>query len=296
MVEYLKQEYQLKKENLDHADSIAAKYRKPLNVKVKTALLRLMGEDLLAYIQGVRFYFLLKKGIDFEPELKILPNLINEGDVVVDVGANGANWTFAMDQVVGKEGKVYAFEADPYYAKATKIASKLLGCASATVFPFGLSNVPGEFCLRIFDGRGERLSGTGSINRDMEGNASDYQKVELKTLDSMVSDFPDLGSVSLIKCDVEGFELFVFQGASQLLDEARPIVIFEVGRFSEQGYTNEDIFSFFHEKEYKAFVSVPGEMISQVPDSLECDDAIGANRIMVPSEKVDQLANLVREG
>ncbi|MEZ5301318.1 MAG: hypothetical protein R3F11_11795 [Verrucomicrobiales bacterium] len=52
---------------------------------------------------------------------------------------NGADWTQQMHKRVAPKGKVHAFEADPYYAKATGMAIKLMRMDGVTLFPFGLS-------------------------------------------------------------------------------------------------------------------------------------------------------------
>ena len=54
--------------------------------------------------------------LDFETnEKKILSKYISEGDVVVDVGACLGYYTLFFRSLVGKTGKVIAFEPDPRY-------------------------------------------------------------------------------------------------------------------------------------------------------------------------------------
>ena len=76
--------------------------------------------------------------------------------------------------------------------------------------------------------------------------ASNTEPTEMRTLDSF--DFDD---VSVIKLDVEGYELAVLKGAQQLIARCMPVVIFEHKpaynyRFMRQPNTNAGIESFLH--------------------------------------------------
>src|SRR6516162_3358285 len=48
-----------------------------------------------------------------EPEYARLPSWVGEGDWVVDVGANVGHYTIRLSQLVGKSGRVFAFEPVP---------------------------------------------------------------------------------------------------------------------------------------------------------------------------------------
>ncbi|MEZ5301317.1 MAG: FkbM family methyltransferase [Verrucomicrobiales bacterium] len=75
-------------------------------------------------------------------------------------------------------------------------------------------------------------------------------------LDDVASDHPDLLTASF-KCDVEGFELFVFKGAEKVSAAAQPSVILEFGDYSKQGYTAEDLGKFFTGRGYELFALLP---------------------------------------
>lgn len=58
--------------------------------------------------------------------------------------------------------------------------------------------------------------------------------------------------IEFVKCDVEGFELDVFQGSRHVLSEDRPVVLCEVEErhASRYGRTVTDVIDLFHELDY----------------------------------------------
>ena len=261
---------------------------------IKTTLIKFFGDNFTAYLHGLRFAYIVKtqKYLEDEPEIDLLPHLLKSGDIAIDVGANGANWTYALSKIVGEEGQVFAFEADPYYAKTTSVAIHILRLKSITMFPFGLSDNNEQVALQTTDIAGNRLSGTSHIRKNLSSSEPGLVTIKVKKLDSLLDEIPGLTKTKLIKCDVEGYELYVFKGARKLLKKARPYVILEVGNYEKQGYSAKDVFDFFYNLNYAAFSMVPGNKISPTDKTLKNDRAISENRMMIPKEKVDRIKHL----
>jgi hypothetical protein len=93
----------------------------------------------------------------------------------------------------------------------------------------------------------------------------------------------------LIKCDVEGYELFVFRGADRVLSNARPFVILEIGLFETQGYTPADVYEFFRSRSYLPYALVDGNRLAPIGEGLDHAGALSVNRIFVPSEHAGAL-------
>jgi FkbM family methyltransferase len=256
-------------------------------------LINLFGEGTVAFIQAIRFVYLLKRRAHTDPEVQLLERFLNVDDVAIDVGANGADWTYDLHQRVGKNGRVYAFEADPYYARATALAVKILGMKGVKLFPFGLSDSEEEAVLRVTDESGLRVSGLGYIDRNAPKDTKGNKAVQLRKLDSLVQDHPALLRTALIKCDVEGYELMVFKGAQEILEKSRPIVILEVGNYEKQGYTARDVMDFFESKQYRAYAMVGGKRLSPTGPMLDHQFALSVNRIMVPRERLGSIEDLL---
>jgi FkbM family methyltransferase len=257
--------------------------------KVKSLLIQTLGETPVAFIQAVRFVYLLHNHSCKDPEIKLLKRFLKEGDVAVDIGANGADWTYELHKCVGKKGQVYAFEADPYYARATALAVRIMRMEGVKLFSFGLSDSEESAVLCVTDMKGLRVSGLGYIDRNAKGG----ETVHLRKLDSLIQELPRLLETALIKCDVEGYELFVFKGAEEVLKKARPFIILEVGDYERQGYSACDVFNFFEKREYLSLAMVNDADLAPTGPMLDQDRAIGVNRVLVPREKKEAIDDII---
>lgn len=257
--------------------------------QIKTGCLAVFGPKATAIAQAMRFAWKVRRKSKQDPEFRFASAVLSPGDIAIDVGANGADWTHHLSQSIGPNGIVLAFEADPYYALATRLAIKFLGLKNVLFFPFGLSDSAKSAYLKVVHANGVRMSGEGHIQRDATSNDATVQEIELRTLDSMIDECPKLLETRLFKIDVEGFELFVLRGASRILSEARPIVILEVGNYDRFGYDEEDIVNVFRELKYSWFTAVNAVRIEPTDGSLQHPNAASVNRIFVPDEKLNEI-------
>ena len=60
---------------------------------------------------------------------------------------------------------------------------------------------------------------------------------------------------AIIKCDVDGNELFVFESGLNFLNKFKPKIVMELAPYlySENGYKSSDLFDFFKQFDYKYF-------------------------------------------
>jgi FkbM family methyltransferase len=68
-------------------------------------------------------------------------------------------------------------------------------------------------------------------------NDTQKEKVTIKRLDDL-----DLDNISLIKIDVEGYELEVFEGGQETIQRNRPVILIEIWK-----KYNEKYFSWIHQ-------------------------------------------------
>jgi FkbM family methyltransferase len=152
---------------------------------------------------------------------------VRPGDIVWDIGANQGLFSFACLAVVGPQGRVVAFEPDPFLVwllhrsrQAQAVETRL------DVFPLAVAarvDIAG-FALAQKDRALNHLA-------DLDGNPHcggerDRLTVMTATLDWLSTRLPN---PSLVKVDVEGGELMALEQArQQLLPSVRPTWIVEV--------------------------------------------------------------------
>lgn len=174
----------------------------------------------------------------------VLKSLIASGDSAVDIGANVGAYTKELSLRVGEHGHVAAFEP---------VATNH-DILQAVVLKAGLRNVE---CFRM--ALGAKAEQREIAIPDLGGFTGYYwahfarpgevgEKVEVSTLD----EFWRQGALrrpDFIKCDVEGSELEVLQGSTELLRSEHPAWLIEVSRD-----TSDAVFDFLRSRGYLAFV------------------------------------------
>lgn len=169
-------------------------------------------------------------------ETRFFGSVLRAGDVAVDIGANVGWYATLFAEAVGPTGKVLAFEPNPtafrLLAAAARAYPQLTPVASA------VSNRTGEASLQIPTVGEAWFARLGPLDAAMQVHS---EACLLTTLDAVLQ---GEARAMVIKCDVEGFEREVLQGAAALLAGPRPpLWVLEVNvkeRFP--GYHPEDIF------------------------------------------------------
>jgi FkbM family methyltransferase len=161
-------------------------------------------------------------GMGERRELEIVWEHLWPGMTFYDVGANIGIFSMMAARAVDSGGQVVAFEADP------EIADRLREHARRNSFSW--VNVEQKAAWResgkvMF----ERVDVSVSPDRGI-GHVVDSKNEHVVTLDAIALD--DCSQMyrppDFIKCDVEGAEGEVFQGARRLLENQRPRVLCEI--------------------------------------------------------------------
>lgn len=190
-------------------------------------------------------------------------DIIEPGDRVIDIGANAGLHLFPMVRAVGWRGKVYAFEPLPHLLKylQRQALKKFLFNIRFYELALGLEDKQSSFKyfreFPGFSGLQKRLTPFS----DQEGGLQEI-RVQQKRLDDVL---PANTAASLIKIDIEGGELHALMGGRQLLQNSRPVILFECGfqnTADTYNYTMEDFFGFFEGLGYSVF-SLAGDVLTR---------------------------------
>jgi FkbM family methyltransferase len=133
--------------------------------------------------------------------------ILREGDVVWDVGANVGYYTKRFAEAVGPSGRVVAFE--PFPNTADQLRKNLVGIGNYTLQQFALGNVTGSVWMQV--GKEDQ----GAANRIVDG-AVDGVEINITTGDELLVK-GKAETPTVIKIDTEGFELDVLHGMQTLI-------------------------------------------------------------------------------
>ncbi len=137
---------------------------------------------------------------------RALLGAIRAGDIAWDIGANVGLYTEKFMHRVGPSGHVVAFEPSPRNAETLR--ARFAGEHRVTICPVALAERAGT---ATFYANGDRDGTTDSL---VERTArSSAHEVQVRRGDEFLSRLPP----NIIKIDVEGFELEVLKGLSEVL-------------------------------------------------------------------------------
>jgi FkbM family methyltransferase len=155
----------------------------------------------------------------YEPtETELFKSKIRPGDTVVDVGANIGWFTVIASKLVGKEGRVIAFEPEPTSFEYLKRNVEANGCTNVVLEQKALSNEAGE--IELFTAT-EHL---GQHRISDWGDGRRAVKVEALPLDDYLAG--SRISVDVIKIDTEGAEGVIVEGMEETLKRSRNVKLF----------------------------------------------------------------------
>lgn len=194
---------------------------------------------------------------DYElQETRMVMNLVKDNATVFDIGAN-VGWYSINLAAANRNAAIHAFEPIPKTFSALQKNVTLNRLNNVTLNNFGLSNHPGEFPFYYYS--------EGSGNASM---ANLSERTEIERVNCALSTIDDYSlqnnvSVDFIKCDVEGAELFVFQGGLETIKRDKPIVFSELLRkwAAKFNYQPDEILSFFDEIGYSAFTVLDEKLV-----------------------------------
>jgi len=155
-----------------------------------------------------------------DAESVVFKQVIPEGGIVFDVGANIGAHTVTFAKIVGRRGAVIAFEPQRliYQTLCANVAINSL--TNVYCLNQAVGAAAGDLLLPVFDP--EITSNFGGV--EAEGHQAG-ERVRVTTLDDC-----NVPSCAFIKIDVEGMELKVLQGARSLIAAHRPVLYVENDR------------------------------------------------------------------
>ncbi|MEO7132974.1 MAG: FkbM family methyltransferase [Vicinamibacterales bacterium] len=197
--------------NLAHSMRVLGTHPRPLRL-VAARVLQRIGLSRLFTIQldgyALRFYptnvsanLWINSDSRFH-DLSLFKEYCRPGDTVVDVGANIGEVSIVLSQRVGSNGEVFAFEPQP------------------RVFQYLLGNLALNHCSNVKP-RNVALGSARGVVRMSDDKQDDMNRITQSgaievTCSTLDAELPS-ELIALLKIDVEGSELSVLKGASDVL-------------------------------------------------------------------------------
>lgn len=231
----------------------------------------------LAYRKG------LLKGDDFFAYQYFIQNIVNEGDVCIDIGANMGYFTVPLARLAGKDGKVYAVEPVKPVLDILKINTGKLDNVEILPFALGAENKTIRLANDSMKTKGYVASGSHFVLEN-----SNPQNDKVVTFDAEMRKasqvFKDLKRLDFVKCDVEGYEVHIIPQIMSLIKKFRPVLIIETS-----GDARKTLINLFKENNFNAYVLHNGKM-EPVSTTQHSGDLI-----LVPDEKTHALRSHISQ-
>ena len=161
--------------------------------------------------------------------------ILRSGDVFYDIGSNTG--LFALDMAKSiSDLTVFAFEPQPSLAKHIRRSIEENGFERVKLLEVLLGKEEGESSLFLT---------SHSIHASVIPREEHFREIRrpLRSLDGLVA-AGEIAPPDVIKIDVEGSEMRVFEGAETILKTHQPSIVFEADEnMSRMGYSTDDLFS-----------------------------------------------------
>ena len=165
--------------------------------------------------------------------------ICSEGDIVIECGGHHGLTAVVMAKWVGNNGHLYSFEPNPDNVAIIQKNIEINESNNVTIIPKAVGAAEGKILI----------SHSSSNSYILKGKEHNGIEVPVVTLDDFINLKP-----TVIKIDVEGFEIEVLKGAKQILKTLPKLVIeLHPDMISRYGSTIEELLSLIDER-YKLWV------------------------------------------
>jgi FkbM family methyltransferase len=200
------------------------------NISKPTLVKLAWGDSIWVHPNDYIGAYIRSRGIFDYHAAEMLARCIEPGDTCFDVGANSGQMSCLMARCAGSSGRVVAFEPHPeVHEDLVKNVALWRNSAYAEIQTekIALSSEDGTAELKI---KADFWENRGRSSLQAGNQSESTIQVTTQKLDTYCENIPKIG---VMKVDVEGHELAVFQGANSMLQShAIRDIVFE----SNDGY------------------------------------------------------------
>jgi FkbM family methyltransferase len=192
--------------------------------------------------------FIFKKREHLSTDFLSSQHILNEGDVVIDIGANIGYYALLESRIVGSSGVVYALEPVSNNYRLLEKNIKLNNITNVVPFRFAAGKETGD--NEIYVGAKGNLS---SFIYRTNQQFTKKEKVHIVSIDDFLTERKI--HPTLIRMDVEGYEVEIIKGMQQTLQQ-RPKLLVEVHSNLVKAEQLEQMFKTIYDNGYRGAVVI----------------------------------------
>lgn len=215
--------------------------------------------------------YLAGKALAERRERAFLRRQVRPGMVVFDIGANLGFYSTFLARLVGPEGRVHAFEPDPFCFGILERRAR--AHPNLTVAQTALGDHEGRVTLYC-----NRLNRADNrIHDSLGGETGDAVEVPLTTLDRYCAEH-GLERIDALKMDVQGAEVAVLAGMKEVLSRTKPLWLFlelSPDHLGGAGSSPEAFWQVLDDAGYEPFSLGDDGSASPIADRLAFSTALG---------------------
>lgn len=200
---------------------------------------------------------LLSKFIYFDifenDEIQFTTRFLKKDDVFIDIGSNIGLFSLHASPIVGKYGKVICFEPSNITFKRLQENITLNNFKNINAINSAVSNTNGQTNLQLAS---DGYDAWNSLAKPSRGDVLHTETIDCITFDTFMETCTNSQRISLIKIDVEGWEIPVLEGGKDFfMKESAPTVLIE---FTDEnainaGYSCKDLYNLLLSYGYTLF-------------------------------------------
>lgn len=225
----------------------------------------LFTEKWYNVIKSFKIIWSYKIGKPYEMS-PLLKHMLCKDSIVLDIGANMGQYACRFNHIVRKgNGHVHSFEPVNGNFIALALMKNKLRLNKVTLNQLGVSNVVGKAVIHIPVFKNGLVVGTRASLIDVGEVDRKEELIGLTTIDRYVND-NKIERIDLIKCDTEGNENNVLEGAKETIEKHLPVLSFEMS-YNESGVNwllDLGYVLFFHDRKINKLRKVDGFQIGNL--------------------------------
>jgi FkbM family methyltransferase len=148
---------------------------------------------------------------DLDPSISWCINqYLEQGDIFVDVGANIGIESIPAAKLVGNTGQIHSFEPNTKINMLLHQSIDANALTNITLNSFAVSDIDGKIFLSV----PTSSSGSATVTKTNLDKSQEITAIKLDSYSPLIN-----RRIKLLKIDVEGHELAVLKGASQIFSQ-----------------------------------------------------------------------------